>query len=403
MSDITVVQIFRDLEGRFNLRRLGSGFSFIFLATEDSIELLSEFMRLGLPSVSIAVDEVYVEFCDLSQHIGKNAVAEITDESLRKAGAYVYWSWEEFLAYRPNILNPPGSFFVIEDGSFYPCSEPSPATRHYLEVCSILSVLLSCADHVDRMSETVIDELVYLHRHRLELPVRYSQEVLSEGLDGVSVITSIFQDESHKEQKNSILKEVLCGLLVNVPKSNRLNYILTNFGEFSKRVIENYRLFVSDFSFDDVRKEYEESKREYLSRLNDVFGTVQARMLGIPVSIAVAAVAMSRVVNDITFWTNLLLLVAVFVYAGMMVALIFNQKHTLSAIKSEYGSQMSRFRHHYSDQYEEIESMKRELDSRHDFQVSCLNWFLAMIGLLFLLFFAIFLWNLPWKMILGIG
>ena len=87
----------------------------------------------------------------------------------------------------------------------------------------------------------------------------------------------------------------------------------------------------------------------------------------------------------------------------MMFMLIANQKHTLSAVKSEYQSQMTRLKHQYSEQYESIKKIQTELDTRHDFQKKCLNWFYVMSATLFILILALFTWNLPWKAILGLA
>ena len=192
-------------------------------------------------------------------------------------------------------------------------------------------------------------------------------------------------------------------VLVNISKTDRLVYLINNFGEFSKRLNENYQLFVSEFSFDEVRKEYEENKRDYFSKLNDIFTSVQTKMLGIPISLGIASFKMSSIVDDISFWTNFLLLLSIVIYSVMMVMLIKNQKHTLESIKNEYKSQMARLKHQYAEQYENIKNIEKELNTRYSFQKTCLNGFYVMTASLFVLVIALFFWNLPWKLILGIA
>ena len=186
-------------------------------------------------------------------------------------------------------------------------------------------------------------------------------------------------------------------MLSGIQKNARLTYLLTNFGEFSKRLSENYHLFVSEFSFDEVRKEYEESKREYLTKLNDIFSSVQTKMLGIPVSLAVASIKISPIIDANSFWSNLLLFTAVWVYSYMMFSLIKNQTHTLSSVRDEYQSQMNRLKHQYSEQYEIIKHIEHDLDKRHDFQFQSLVRFRRMIMGLLIFVSLLFLYSVPWN------
>jgi len=180
------------------------------------------------------------------------------------------------------------------------------------------------------------------------------------------------------------MKEVLYSLLVNVPERDRLQYLFSHFGEFTKRVNENYQLFVSEFSFDKVRREYEEKKREYLVKLNDVFSSVQSRMIGIPVSLALTALKLSGSVDDLSLTSNLLILMAVLIYSVFIFIMLANQSHTLNSIKDEYTSQMKRMKHHFADQYDKIEDIQRELNKRYTFQKGTM-WFFIVLTILLIL------------------
>lgn len=386
-----------------NCAKHEDGFEFCFIINVETIELINECKALGISFDSFSFDGIYQEFDSLQSNVGKECTALLLSEQLRNDGLNIYWSWQEFLSYKPNLFSVPENFLIINENVISPCENISGRLKHYLDVNSLIKLISEYADHSINLTDKIIEELVFLHKTRLEIPIIFTSESLGEGLDGISVFSGLFEDKSHKDQKTSILKEVLYSLLSNIPKLERLEYLFIHFGEFSKRFTENYNLFVSEFSFDEVRKEYEESKRDYFIKLNDIFSSVQTKMLGIPISLALASFKMSSIVDDVSFWTNLLLVISIVIYTSMMVMLIKNQKHSLESIKSEYTSQMARLKHQYAKQYEQIKNIQTDLDTRYKFQKSCLNWFYAMSSTLFVLILALFFWNLPWKLILGLS
>lgn len=402
MSDIHKLLKIKELSQQFAYEQTDDGFEFSVTITEDTIDLLEACVRTGVLFHSYFVDQVYVELKDLITHKEKTARILLSPEELRHAGLNVYLKWDDLLAFKPNMTTVPDNFLVLSEETVFPSESNSDKVKHYKDICKLLHLLISNADHTQTLTAAIVKEVIFLHKSRLEIPIIYSAESLGEGLDGISIVSSLLEDGSHKEQKTSILKEVLYSLLANIPKQERLQYLLKNFGEFSKRLSENYQLFVSEFSFDDVRKEYEENKRDYFTKLNDVFSSVQTKMLGIPISLALASLKMSAIIDDITFWTNIFLVISIVIYSFMMVMLITNQKHTLNAIKSEYESQMNRLKHQYADQYEQIINIKGELNERYSYQKKCLNWFYVMSLGLIILVFTLFLWNLPWKVIIGL-
>jgi len=369
-----------------------------FITFETTIEnQTSEIIQsLNIDIESIQVGSHFKELTDLSQHIGDKARFQ-----LKKTGD-IFQSWSELLSFKPNLLNCPKSFYILDDKISYPSTEHQGQLKHYLEVISLIQLLVEHSDHAEYLSNEVIDNLTFLHKSRIDIKLTLQDVDLIDSLDGISAISTYFEDIAHKEQKKSIFKEALYSIVTRSKVEERLSYLIHHFGEFSKRFVENYQLFVSEFSFDEIRKEYEENKRDYFVKLDEILSSVQSKMLGIPISLALASFKLSSIVDSQTFWANLFLTLSIVIYSSMMVMLIKNQKHSLTALKSEFTSQMTRLKYQYSEQYDEIENMITDLNDRHDYQKKCLNWFYVMSGSLFIIVFALFLWNLPWKVILGI-
>lgn len=402
MDKLALLTKLKDLNREFSFAKSEGGFEFSLTISRNTIIQLTDCIDNGIPISAFLLNGMYIEFADLSSHIGSTVKIQLSSEELKQKNLCIFNEWSDFLSFKPNLLHPPESFIILQEEIVHPSNSTDVKLKHFFDISNFLHLLNDNADHSTKVTSKVIDELVFLHKSRLDIPIILSIDCLNDALDGYSIVDSLFKDDSHTEQKSSIFKEVMYGLLINIPVKERLGYLLLNFGEFSKRFNENYQLFVSEFSFDDVRKEYEENKRDYLTKLNDIFSSVQTKMLGIPISLAIASLKISSVVDGISFWTNFLLAISISIYSIMMFMLIANQKHTLSAVKSEYESQMARLKHQYSEQYESIKKIQSELDTRHDFQKSCLNWFYVMSATLFILILALFTWSLPWKSILGL-
>lgn len=400
MCDTRKLEKINELSQVLNCKQHDDGFDFFFTVNEGVLRVIKESIDVGVPFASFYIDDLFVEFDEMKSKIGSEAQTRLLTEKLKEEGLKVYWDWDKLFAFKQNITLVPNNFLVLSDNTIYPNDQgDSSKVKHYQGVCKIIKLLASRADYKLDLTNTVSEEIIFLHKCRIEIPVNYTASVLEEGLDGISIVNALFEDVSHKEQKTSILKEVIYSLLSNISKAERLQYLLSHFGVFSKRLNENYQLFVSEFSFDEVRKEYEESKRDYFTKLNDVFSSVQTKMLGIPISLALASLKMSSIVNDISFWTNFLLALSVVIYSIMMFMLIKNQKHTLNAVKNDYESQMTRLKHQYSEQYEQIKDIQEDLNKRYDFQKNCLNCFYVMTVCLFILVLILFFLklNLPWK------
>lgn len=387
-----------ELHERYKFQQNDDGYEFSAPITNQLIDDIDSFEE---PTLSLfkCFDQnasVYIETKDLKTKLGTPVSIRISPQDLKSNGLNVYFCWKDFLGSKENILNPPKNFLILSEGIVYPSQNIQGKLKHFFEVKSFLEILIDNADHLNKLTKQIVEEIVFLHKNKLEILVQIDEECIGESLDGFTIVKSLFDENSHKEQKKSILKEVLHGFLGGIKKNVRLMYLITNFGEFSKRFSENYNLFVSEFSFDEVRKEYEESKRDYLTKLNDIFSSVQTKMLGIPVSLAVASIKISPIIDASSFWSNLLLFAAVWVYSYMMFSLITNQTHTLTSVKDEYQSQMNRLKHQYSEQYDIIKHIENELNTRHKFQLLSLIRFRRMIMGLLIFVSLLFLYSVPW-------
>jgi hypothetical protein len=374
------------------------GFYYLDTLNEKMIKWVESCISLGVPNIDVKIDGVAIEEARIRNkiYLGKPCRVSLIAHDFRNVGICLYKDWEEFFKRKQNVTQVPLCFYVLKTNDYKFAQEATSKVDHLIQISSFLKILEGCADYTEEISSGVVSSYVYLHKKRFNIDVDVFEPHILESLDGITIIQAKLNDESHAEQKKSILKEVLSGMLVLVPEKDRFGHIIKNFGDFSRRFSDNYDFFVSEFSFDDVRVEYEEKKRDYLSRINDVYTSSLMKMIGIPISLALMSFKMTAIVDDATFFTHLLLFLAVMIYGFMMITLVENQKHTLDALKREYTSQMNRLKFRFSDQYDLIESIVSELDDRGDFQRRCIYWYYGAVIVLIALAAMLFLNNLPW-------
>lgn len=307
---------------------------------------------------------------------------------LQNHGLEIYEDWPSFLRKIKNRLKSPSFFYVISDDSLFPRDREEHKVRHYLDIIALVEILCDNCDF--RSSDT---RLVFLHKSNLEFEIDFGEPEVDAGLDGITIFQEMFKGEEHTGQKKSLLKESLYNMIANVNEKFRFKNLLNNFGSFSTQITQSYHLFVSEFSFDDVRREYEEKTREYVFEINKIFADVQTKMLGVPAILALAAFRFSTISQPNQWIPNLIILVAVLVYLHMMIYLIRSQDDTLLAIKREIKSQMKRFRKDYQKEGRLLHIFEDNLEQRCEKQRVALKNFYWVMGLLFLVTISLFVWS----------
>ncbi|MEL5564457.1 hypothetical protein PTT47_03610 [Serratia ureilytica] len=201
----------------------------------------------------------------------------------------------------------------------------------YFQVSKIWKILTNCSDGESGR------ELLFLSKNKLYLDLNYKFEDLAYEFDGFSSFEKLFSDLLHEQEKKHILQNVLFSFLWRVKKEDRLSKILTDFTLFSRIFQENYLSFTVGFSFEKIRKEYQEKFRDYLSKLNSIMYDTLTRSLAIPISGIISFAAIGKVDNVNSWVLNMAALVLSF-YTTFTIHYLTNyQKVLVQECQSEYG------------------------------------------------------------------
>ena len=263
----------------------------------------------------------------------------------------IFQSIEHLAKVKP--VEPPKKFIIIENNgdSIFVDREkkgfkPEGKLKHYLEISELWETLKENAE------DFTAKGLTFLHRKKMKLIPQYDVELLSQEYDGFSRYQRILghlSDESHKDAKPHILQNSLISLLYNIPEQKRFEYLLQNFSCFSIKFDDAYYAYVVGFSFDDLRKEYEERYREYMVKINDLISSSLTKSLMIPGVLYLTATRTQSIQTSKGLLNGIESLI-VNVGIGSAAIIVFmiywcilcNEKRSLKSIEDEFKSLMGR-------------------------------------------------------------
>lgn len=234
------------------------------------------------------------------------------------------------------LLTPPEQFYLASEDYLYPEDDaPLPAgISNYLDASLFASTLYDLADH----GLPGDPKAIFLHGEKLELSLIYKLDDLRPLKGLKKFILDFVSAEIHKEQKVTIIKDVLLEMLKNNEIDRlTLSCLIKRFSEFLERVNANYQLYVSEFSFEKIKAQVESEKFDFILKLNKIFSDIQNQLLAVPVALILVGSQM-KVVDGFAL-KNIIIWCSALVFGFFMSLLIRNQRSALKAIKMEVDSQ----------------------------------------------------------------
>lgn len=160
---------------------------------------------------------------------------------------------------------------------------------------------------------------------------------------------AIVAENTQQEAKLSILANAICELLESIPKMDRFRFLMDHFEDLLHRFEAAYKLYLAGFSYDKIRDQLESARIEYTSKIHKVVTDIQNQILSIPVATVIVATQMKEAkAVGYDFWVNMAVLMGCWIFAILMVLLLYNQKHTLSVVGKEIGRQKEQLIKEYS-------------------------------------------------------
>lgn len=294
-------------------------------------------------------------------------------------GIKIYPSVERVASERP--VHPPTRMIIFNDDEqiFYDKESTQVKStgklKHYLNISTIWNILAKCAD--DQRD----NQLTFLYRKKICITSSYPEAVLDIEFDGLEKLIQTLDDldcDAHKDVKCHILQNAIVRLLGDIEQDQRFGYLLEKFTKFSIDFDDSYHAYVVGFSFDDLRKEYEEKHREYMVKINDLISTSLVRALMVPAALYLTATRTQSIFSskDISQGLEATIVNMGIGVASLIVCLVFsflidNEKHSLRSIELEFNSLMGRLEDKSPQAFSTIKDFRQNVNERLRLAQTC--------------------------------
>jgi hypothetical protein len=254
---------------------------------------------------------------------------------------------------------------------------PENVTR-YRKLLAFVALIKQCADYVDEGSS----ELIFIRDGKFSIPITFSKGQLDAvDLSSIDRLLAFFVDDTHKEQKLTILTSSILSLVEISALRRRFSNLLTEIDDLVNNFTDGYKLFIADFSYDKVRDEFEAAKVEYSGKIHKVFAEIQNQLLTVPIATVIVATQMKAGTDDSIRLANTALIVGSWIFAVIFCLLCYNQHRTLSVLAAEIRRQEDVIK----EEYETVAAMFENIFAPLHARIAQQRWFLGTVVFLLLI------------------
>lgn len=290
-------------------------------------------------------------------HYGKNY--EITLKgSLIKDDYFLGESWDEFLSYSNYLFRPPEAIYLNNDDLLIGESYPNNKFDSFKSISSLVQIIERLKDYSDTTHWGII------YGNKIEIDKTIDEKILDRTIN-TEPINRILLEDSHTEAKINLLKKTIVKFISDCDKKKRLEFLVENFERFLSEFLLNFETYVSNYSFDKVRSEYEEKRTEYIAKVNNVFQDISTKLIILPAPLwlAISQINANGSVIEIAKKGGV---ATITIFIGLyLAATLYGQFQLLKSVQKEYSELFSRLK----SEYENIplaETIPIELGNRHE-------------------------------------
>lgn len=287
---------------------------------------------------------------------------------------HVYKDIKQLLSHAANRIRVPPRFTLRDIGFSYPDMDDSSVmpelVTQYMEAVRLFSVL---GDLADVRNGGLL--FVYSHEAQLTIIPDFGPKDLRPLTSFPSFVAEFANEESHVDQKRSIIRSVLIEQFRPL-RSVSLADVLAKFEDIATDSRHSLVMYMAEFSVAKVKNEVERQNLDDTLSLNKTLADIQNQLLALPAAILLAG-ATIKVGEDLR---NYAVLVGVVIFTILILILVSNQRHSIDAIDKQIARRKAKVGSMPSDSGADILPLFEALESR----VTKQRWTLGFIRLVIL-------------------
>ncbi|MGB8665632.1 MAG: hypothetical protein WCD24_12925 [Serratia inhibens] len=320
--------------------------------SEGTIHISSDELRQCIQDIVDNGNDFGITLESGSIEVGKEITIHIIPPKMRIG--QLHKTFDDYLKNSKNRIKEASYYYIIND-KFYNRDTQSPLyVQKYRAILRLIALFKESSAYLDESS----CELVFVDSNVIKIPVNYTTDDLTRlQLDKTQNFIANFAEDTHRDQKLTILANSIKSMGETKTKESSFNYLIQDFSQLCESFNKGYRVFVSGFSYEKILDQLRVAKIEEMGKIHKVFSDIQNQILGIPVATIIVATQMKQANGwDAQALINTAILIGALFFTAMILFVMFNQWQTLNAISDELDYKKNQAETNYKSIYSDIKT-----------------------------------------------
>lgn len=320
------------------------------ILTSTNINTIQNFYNFNFIE-EFRIAKTLISIDDLQNHIGKKIIIEFIPSELKKIGYYL--AFQDFIIDNRDEL-PKSEYYIQEFSISSTSNSKNEIIAKYEAITNLISKLSSISKFI---FEEHLKSICLIHDNSF-LELQIDTEVYENYLNstGSEKINQYIADlDSYKEKKSIFIKELIY-YLQNFDKKKRFKELIKNFNEFYEKCNTSFEFYLSNFSFNKIKLELDNSVLEYSKNIRSIINDSQSKLIAIPAAFALAASQIDY--ENPLIIKNIIIVVSAFLFSYIISVFIANQKNAIEIISDNLTNYKNYYKKSKSNEFEEEKELE---------------------------------------------
>jgi hypothetical protein len=280
----------------------------------------------------------------------QNIYIEFITSEIKKFGLYL--TIKDFIL--SNRFEIPKKYYINDIQYLNSTQENNEYLKKYTAITTLIERLTTKAKFISEEENKTI--CLIQDNSFIEIPIEtvIYEEYLEQ--KNIKLINQYIEDiNAYKEKKTIFIKELI-DFLYNKPKKDRFNELVLYFEEFYEKCNTSFDYYLSNFSFNKIKLELDNSVLEYSKNIRSIINDSQSKLIAIPAAF-ILGVSQIDYANPFIL-KNLLIVASAFLFSYIISIFIINQKNAIEIISDNLNNFKTTYERSNSTQFEEEKELK---------------------------------------------
>ena len=232
------------------------------------------------------------------------------------------------------LLQYPKFSTIIPEKIFFISKKSKNIPEEYSDTVSFLNLLKATSDHNEIINETLT--CFFYNGVKITIPIQYNESHVKI-LPGIEELKKSFDGPRIKEKIKLFKSSVIKSAIASPSEDKTFPYLLESFFQIKNTFDQDWDLYLSEFSLDEILDELEERILKITDKISSALSDLQKTMLTIPLAIIFAAPRIDT--TNIQTLKNGIIVASVWIFALFTWTFFSNHKRTLKFITDEINEQ----------------------------------------------------------------